>query len=195
MRDIAKLRSKPYFSAMIKSSQTANMRVALVGGITVFSMLGLAFAADPLYDTFCRVTGFGGTTRVATQAPAAVLDRKITVRFDANTPNTALQFKSLQQDQEVYLGAHNVAFFEATNPTDKPITAVASYNVTPHKGGPFFNKLECFCFEDRIFPPGETRKLPVVYFISPDLDGDRNAGELTFITLSYTFFEKGAEVG
>ena len=177
-------------STMSLSQNRAIKRTALVAGGGALAMLGLAFAADPLYDTFCRVTGFGGTTQIANAAPKAVLDRQITVRFDANTQDSALVFRPLQIDQKVQLGAHNVAFYEVTNPTDDIITAVASYNVTPHKGGPFFNKLECFCFEDRQFPPGETRRLPVVYFVDPDLDTDRNASELTYITLSYTFFEK-----
>ncbi len=167
-----------------------------VGATTVFlGMLGLAFAADPLYDSFCRVTGFGGTTRIATAPPTETLEAEMHVRFDANVADTALQFRPLQTTQTVRIGQHGLAFYEVTNPTDKEIRVIASYNVTPHMAGPYFNKLECFCFEERIIAAGETRKLPVVYFISPAVTEDRVASNLETITLSYTFYDSTSYKG
>lgn len=173
----------------------SNIQIAAGAGAIFLGMLGLAFAAEPIYKTFCQVTGFGGTTRVATAPPSEVLEKTITVRFDANVADTALEFRALQPTQDVQIGQHGLAFYEVSNPTDEAIRVIASYNVTPHYSGPYFNKLECFCFEERIIAPGETKKLPVVYFISPDIVEDRIAVNLETITLSYTFFDSSTYVG
>jgi cytochrome c oxidase assembly protein subunit 11 len=173
----------------------SNGAIAGISAAAVMGMLSLAFAADPLYDTFCKVTGFGGTTREATEAPDTILARTVTVRFDANVADTALQFKPLQTTQTVQLGQHGLAFYEVTNPTRSDISVIASYNVTPHMAGPYFNKLECFCFTERQIGPGETKKLPVVYFISPDMVDDRVMGNIETITLSYTFFDSSDYTG
>ena len=170
-------------------------KVAAGSAAIVIGMLGLGFAADPLYDTFCRVTGYGGTTRIATEAPDKVLEQDIVVRFDANVADTPLKFRALQKDQTVGLGQHGLAFYEVTNPSDREVRVIASYNVTPHYAGPFFNKLECFCFEERVIAAGETKKLPVVYFVSADMANDRIADDLETITLSYTFFDSSAYSG
>jgi cytochrome c oxidase assembly protein subunit 11 len=166
----------------------SNRLIAGIAGGTVAGMLALTFAAEPLYSSFCQITGFGGTTRVATEGPSEILGQTIDVRFDANVADAPLQFRALQTTQTVKIGQHGLAFYEVTNPTKKSVSVIASYNVTPHMAGPYFNKLECFCFSERIIAPGETRKLPVVYFISPDLVADRLAGKIETITLSYTFF-------
>ena len=173
----------------------SNRTTGLVAGAVFVGMLGLAFMAEPLYKTFCQVTGFGGTTRIATRAPEEILDQDITMRFDANVADTALVFRPLQREQTVKIGQHGLAFFEVENPTSEPIRVIASYNVTPHLAGPYFYKLECFCFEERVIAPGESKKLPVVYFISPDMIEDHVAGQLETITLSYTFFESTAYKG
>ncbi|MCL4148294.1 UNVERIFIED_CONTAM: hypothetical protein GTU68_000347 [Idotea baltica] len=152
-------------------------------------MSGLAYSSDYLYDTFCKVTGFGGTTRIAESAPSEVSDEMVTVRFDANVADTPLKFRPLQVSQDVHLGQHGLAFYEVSNPTERPISVIASYNVTPHYTGPFFNKLECFCFEERVIQAGETKKLPVVYFVAPEILEDRSARSIETITLSYTFFD------
>lgn len=165
-----------------------NTRLALIPAAIVVGMLCLSFAAKPLYDTFCKVTGFGGTTRIATAAPSAVLDREVDIRFDANIANVPLKFKPVEVSHTIKLGEHGLAFYEVTNTSDQPIAAVASYNVTPHKAGRFFNKLECFCFTERVFQPGETKKLPVVFFIAPELDEQKTLDDVRTITLSYTFF-------
>ncbi len=166
----------------------SNARIALIGAGLAGTMLGVTFAAEPLYSAFCEVTGFGGTTRVATEAPSEVLEETVEVRFAANVADTPLTFRALQGPQTVQIGQHGLAFYEVTNPTAYEVRVIATYNVTPHMAGPYFNKLECFCFSERVIGPGETRKLPVVYFISPDIVEDRVARNLETITLSYTFF-------
>lgn len=165
----------------------SNTKVALVSLGVFTGMLGLGFAADPLYDTFCKVTGFGGTTRIATAAPDRMVEQEVMVRFDANVADTPLTFHPLQTTQTLKLGQHGLAFYEVSNPTDQEIRVIASYNVTPHYAGLYFNKLECFCFEERVVAPGETKKLPIVYFVSADMLEDRVAKSLETITLSYTF--------
>ena len=166
-----------------------NMRLSLlISSGAGLAMLGLALSAPVLYRTFCQVTGYGGTVRIASQAPDSVLDRTVTMRFDTNVSGVPLIFRPLQQLQDVRLGEHGLAFFEVTNTSTQPVTAIASYNVTPHKTGQYFNKLECFCFDEQIFPAGETKRLPVVFFISPDMADDRNENDVRTITLSYTFF-------
>jgi len=152
-------------------------------------MLGLAFASKPLYDTFCRVTGFGGTTQLAEKAPERITNREIIVRFDANVANAPLRFRAIQNALPVQVGAHSLAFYEVTNTSASDVSVIASYNVTPHKVGRYFNKLECFCFEERIIKAGETKKLPVIFFIDPAIDEERNVADVRTITLSYTFFQ------
>lgn len=169
---------------MLKSSTIAYM----AGGV-VLGMLALAFASKPLYDTFCRVTGFGGTTRVATEAPSQVLDREIEIRFDANVSDAPLLFRPVKTSHMLPLGAHGLATYEVTNTAQTPISIVAGYNVTPHTAGRFFNKLECFCFEERIIEAGETKKLPVVFFVSPEMAEDGLMDSVSTITLSYTFYQ------
>jgi len=173
----------------------SNTKVALVSLGVFTGMLGLGFAADPLYDTFCKVTGFGGTTRIATAAPDRMVEQEVMVRFDANVADTPLTFHPLQTTQTLKLGQHGLAFYEVSNPTDQEIRVIASYNVTPHYAGPYFNKLECFCFEERVVAPGETKKLPIVYFVSADMLEDRVAKSLETITLSYTFFDSASYSG
>jgi cytochrome c oxidase assembly protein subunit 11 len=154
-------------------------------------MTGLAFAAPPLYDLFCRVTGYGGTTQVADAAPEKIAKETVQVFFDANVqPGVTLEFKPAQRSETIRIGESGLAFYTVKNTSDKPVVAVATYNVTPHATGPFFQKLECFCFEDRVFNPGETMELPVVYFVDPSILESRTARDMRQITLSYTFFAK-----
>lgn len=166
-----------------------NARIATFAAAGAIGMLGVAFASKPLYDAFCRVTGYGGTTQIAEAAPEAVLDREVTVRFDANTSGTPIRFRSLQTKMPAKLGEHGLAFYEVTNPSENDVSLIASYNVTPHKSGRFFNKIECFCFEERIIKAGETKKLPVVFFVDPSMDEERGLDDVRTITLSYTFFQ------
>lgn len=166
-----------------------NVRLALIPVGIVVTMLGLSFASKPLYDTFCRVTGFGGTTRIAETAPDRILDRQVTIRFDSNVNNVGLKFRPLKNAIDARLGEHALAYYEVTNTSDQAVGAIASYNVTPHKVGQYFNKLDCFCFTERVFQPGETKKLPVLFFISPDMDDRATMDDVRTITLSYTFYE------
>ena len=172
-----------------------NSRTAFGLGFAAVAMLGLAFASKPLYDTFCRVTGYGGTTQIADAAPSEVLGRTVDVRFDANVSDAPIRFRALQNDLPVRLGEHGLAFYEVTNQSSKDVSLIASYNVTPHKTGRFFNKLECFCFEERIIAAGETKRLPVVFFVDPAMDNESNLNDVRTITLSYTFYQTDAYEG
>lgn len=154
-------------------------------------MLGASFAAVPLYEAFCKVTGFGGATRRATTVAAQILDRTVEVRFDVNVPTGApLEFHASQTTETLRIGETGLAYFTVKNLSDRPVTAVASYNVTPHATGAYFQKLQCFCFQDRVFQPGETAQLPVLYYVDPKIVEDRDTRETKTITLSYTYFEK-----
>lgn len=167
-------------------------RMALTAGIVagvVCGMTGLAFAAGPIYDTFCRVTGYGGTTQTATAAASQILDRTIEVRFDANvSPDLPIEFAPQQLHQTIRLGETGLAFYRVRNTSDRPVTAIASYNVAPHKVGIYFQKLECFCFQEQVIGPGESAELPVVFYVDPELASDRDTEEVDAVTLSYTFF-------
>ena len=159
----------------------------------VAAMLGLALSAAPLYAAFCRVTGYGGTTQVSAKAPSRILARSIEVRFDANvSPDTPFEFKPEQVSQTLRIGETGVAYFTVKNLSARPVTAIASYNVTPHLTGVYFHKLQCFCFKDRVFQPGETAQLPVIYFVDPGLVDDRETRTTPTITLSYTYYRKDA---
>lgn len=178
---------------MAKPRNTGAVRTALICGAVVVGMAGAAFAAVPLYDAFCKATGFAGTVRRADRAPGAALDRKVLVRFDANTRDLPWTFKTEQVSQEVRIGATNMAFYKVTNTSDRPTTGMASYNVVPESAGPHFRKLQCFCFEAQTLQPGETVEFPVIYFVDPELATDPDAKRVDEITLSYTFFPAEAE--
>lgn len=165
-----------------------NGRVALICGVAFFGMVGAAYAAVPLYKLFCQVTGFDGTVRKAEAAPSTILDRKVTVRFDANLRELPWKFQTLQASQDVRIGETGLAFFKVTNPTDKPITGRALYNVVPEQAGPYFQKLECFCFTSQTIQPHQTVEFPVVYFVDPKYADDPETKGKSEITLSYTFF-------
>ena len=152
-------------------------------------MVGLAFAAVPLYDLFCRVTGFGGTPARAVEAPGAVADDRITVRFDASLARgMPWVFRPTQREMQIALGEQGLAFYRAHNPTSKPVKGVASFNVVPFAAGAHFSKVECFCFVEQILAPGETVEMPVAFFVDPGIREDPEAADLEEITLSYTFF-------
>ncbi|WP_171131457.1 MULTISPECIES: cytochrome c oxidase assembly protein [unclassified Ruegeria] len=156
----------------------------------VLLMGSLAWAAVPFYDWFCRVTGFGGTTGVAEAAPEDILDRTITVRFDASkAKDMAWEFKPVEREMEVRIGETGLAFYEAYNPTDRPIAGQASYNVAPYSAGGYFQKIACFCFEEQVLQPGERVEMPVSFFVDPELVEDLEAKYVHTITLSYTFYE------
>lgn len=156
----------------------------------VIFMGALSWAAVPFYDWFCRVTGFGGTPDVAEAAPEEALEQTITVRFDASKERgMAWEFKPLQREMEINIGDTGLAFYEAYNPTDRPIAGSASYNVTPYSAGGYFAKIQCFCFEEQILQPGERVEMPVTFFVDPEIVDDLEAKHVHTITLSYTFYE------
>jgi cytochrome c oxidase assembly protein subunit 11 len=177
-------------TAPLQPDRKKMTRTALLAVAIPVAMFGAAYAAVPIYELFCQVTGFGGTTQVATRAPSGVSDRTIEVRFDANhAPGLDISFVPLQRASTVKLGETGLAFYRFTNNSDKPVTAMATYNVTPHKTGIYFQKLQCFCFQEQTFQPGETMELPVVFYVAPELATDKDTEEVQTITLSYTFFE------
>ncbi|QUJ75298.1 cytochrome c oxidase assembly protein [Sulfitobacter albidus] len=163
--------------------------VAQTTGV-VLLMGGLAWASVPFYDWFCRVTGFGGVTGVSDVAPDEVLDQTVTVRFDGSLNNQMpWEFTPAQREMEVRIGETGLAFYEAHNPTDQPVAGQASYNVTPYQAGAFFQKIECFCFEEQVLMPGETIQMPVSFYVDPEMVDDRDGKYIHTITLSYTFYE------
>ncbi|UWP88175.1 cytochrome c oxidase assembly protein [Aliiroseovarius crassostreae] len=171
-------------------SLTAPQKTAakMVGVVIV--MGSLAWASVPFYDWFCRVTGFGGATSVAEQGSDVVLDQEILVRFDASLERgMPWEFKPVQHDMRIRIGETGLAFYEAYNPTDRPIAGTASYNVAPYAAGGFFTKIDCFCFEQQVLQPGERVTMPVTFYVDPELTKDREGKFVKAITLSYTFHE------
>lgn len=157
---------------------------------TVVLMGAMGWAAVPFYDWFCRTTGFGGATVVATTGPDDVLEQTIKIRFDASV-NTDMpwQFTPVVREMTVRIGETGLAFYEAYNPTDRAVAGSASYNVTPYQAGGFFTKIDCFCFEQQVLAPGERVQMPVTFYVDPAIVADRDAKFVHTITLSYTFFE------
>jgi len=168
-----------------------NKRSMLVLGGLVVGMLGMAYASVPLYKVFCQATGFGGTPRVSDVAADEVLERQITVRFDANVDkDLAWKFQPDQLTQTAHVGESVIATFSTTNLSDHPITGTASFNVSPAKAAAYFVKLDCFCFTEQTLAAGESVKMPVLYYVDPEIDTDRHLDEIKTMTLSYTFHEK-----
>lgn len=172
-------------------------RTSIILSGVALGMLGLAFASKPLYDAFCRATGYGGTTQRAEAASGVVLDRPVTVRFDANVaPDLGVEFKPVQHAETVQLGQNGLAFYRMTNLSSEPVTTIATFNVTPFKAGSYFRKVECFCFQEQHLAPGESVEMPVVYFVDPSLADQRRLEDVQTITLSYTAYrslEEAAE--
>jgi cytochrome c oxidase assembly protein subunit 11 len=167
----------------------SNRKVALLCGVFFASMVGAAYAAVPLYDLFCRMTGFGGTTQVAAVAPEHIGKRRINVRFDANTSGgLPWHFVPEVREREVALGETVLVNFKVTNTSSRTTWGTASYNVTPEMSGGYFAKLQCFCFTSQSLDAGEEMNMPVVFFVDPALDEDKDLDRVKTITLSYTFF-------
>lgn len=162
--------------------------VKLVG--VVLTMGSLAWASVPLYDLFCRVTGWGGATDVAEAAMDEPLDEQVTIRFDASrAAGMPWEFEPEQLKMKVRIGEEGLAFYEAHNPTDRPIAGTASFNVAPYSAGAYFSKIQCFCFEMQVLEPGQTVSMPVSFFVEPEILDDADAKYVKTITLSYTFHE------
>ena len=166
-----------------------DLQVAAACGVLVVAMTGLAFAAVPLYNWFCRTTGFAGTTQVATAAPGHVLDRRIEVRFDANvTGGLPWRFEPDQTSIEVRIGDVVTVGYTITNESTRETVGQASYNVWPPTAGAYFSKINCFCFTEQRLKPGEWRDMTVVFFVDPELAKDAEHDGLGTITLSYTMY-------
>lgn len=167
-----------------------NARVVVILLAVVVSMVGLSYASVPLYRLFCQVTGIGGTTQVGTNSyDMPVLDRDMTISFNADTGrDLPWKFEPVQRRVTVKVGEEALAFYRVTNTSDQEIVGTAVYNVTPFKAGPYFSKIECFCFTEQRLRPGESMDMPVTFFVDPQIADDRNLDEVKEITLSYTFY-------
>ncbi len=156
----------------------------------VLFMTSASFLSVPFYNWFCKVTGYGGATNVAQKESDIISDKVISVRFDASLEKgLEWEVKPVQRNMTLNLGETGLAFYEAYNPTDKPIAAQASFNVVPFSVGNFFNKIECFCFTEQILQPGEKIKMPVSFYVDPDLINNLESKNVTSVTLSYTFYK------
>ena len=169
-----------------------NYKLLIKITLFVFLMIGMSYASVPLYDLFCRVTGYGGTTQNSSLAPGSKGNYKnIQVRFDANV-NNSLNWEFLAPKDEILVqpGVEKIIYYTAKNLSDKTIVGTATYNVSPPKAGSIFMKIDCFCFVEQTLLPGEKVKMPVVFYIDPMIDSDESLKNLSEITLSYTFFKK-----
>ena len=180
-----------------------NRRVGLYALLGALAMLGLGYAAVPLYDLFCRVTGFGGTTQRATEQQASLAERmamsagapEISIRFDASTArDMPWTFKPEQVTDTVQIGVRDLAFYTARNDTTVPITGTATFNVEPEQAGKYFHKVQCFCFTEQVLQPGQEVRMPVLFYVDPAILDDPNASKIEQITLSYTFHKALAPV-
>lgn len=176
-------------TARVKQAARRNRTMALACVAFVGCMVGAAYAAVPLYQLFCAVTGYGGTTQRAEAAPVQPIERRIKVRFDGNV-SAALpwSFKPVKREVELNLGEVVTEQYHVVNVGSGPTAGTATFNVTPFEAGAYFNKLDCFCFTEQDLEPGETRDMPVVFFVDPAMDEDPNLAHIKTITLSYTFF-------
>ena len=173
---------------MIGRGRCSATALALV--LVVVGMVGASFAAVPLYDLFCRATGYGGTTKVATEVPERVGEREMTVRFNADVNrDLPWRFRPTQGSVTVRVGEPTLAFYRVENTSDRLIVGTAAYNVTPLTVGEYFSKIDCFCFTEQVLQPGEIAELPVSFFVDPSIADDPKMDRISTLTLSYTFFE------
>jgi cytochrome c oxidase assembly protein subunit 11 len=172
----------------MSGSRRVRVTAVLATGV-IAGMLGLTAAAVPLYDLFCRVTGYGGTTQRAAQAPEGALEQTIKVRFNADVAQgLPWSFAPAAREVEVRIGEQSLAFYRAHNSGSRPITGTATFNVTPAKAGVYFSKIDCFCFTEQVLDAGASADLPVSFFVDPAILDDPGARDVRSITLSYTFF-------
>lgn len=169
-----------------------NLKTGLIAGALAIAMVGVGFAAVPLYRIFCQVTGFGGTTMRVDEAQAATVKsgtRQITIRFDANhRDDLPWNFRPEKPTEKVTLGERDLAIYLARNLSSEAVTGSAIFNVTPTQAGQYFNKIQCFCFTEQTLKPGEEARMPVVFFVDPEIMNDPDTRDIEEITLSYTFF-------
>jgi cytochrome c oxidase assembly protein subunit 11 len=178
----------PLFKGPLSPQMRRNRKVVVICLAVFFGMVGAAYASIPLYRAFCQVTGFDGTVSRAKAAPKQVLDKTVTVRFDANVNGLPWDFTAEQTAQKVQLGETKLAFFKVVNNADQPVTARAVFNVVPEQAGSYFKKLQCFCFSDQTIGAHQTVEMPVLYFVDPKYATDFETKGQKEITLSYTFY-------
>ena len=166
----------------------ARTTVLICAGVVV-AMVGLAYASVPLYQLFCQVTGYGGTTQRADITSDTIIDRDMAIRFDANTAGIAWDFAPVETEIRLKVGENRLAFYRATNRSTSLVTGTATFNVTPLLAGAYFSKVDCFCFTEQTLKPGETVDMPVSFYIDPTIADDQEMDNVNTITLSYTFFE------
>jgi len=176
-----------------EATRRKNSRTGIVAGLVAAAMVGLGFAAVPLYNLFCKVTGFNGTTQrydpVAAAAEPKVLSDTVSVRFDSNvSPKLPWKFYPEHPRDTVSIGARDMAIFIARNESAHPVTGTATFNVTPLQAGKYFTKIQCFCFTQQTLQPGEQVRMPVLFFVDPKIKDDVDARDIQEITLSYTFY-------
>ena len=173
-----------------KTTHDKNTKTLLSIFGAVFFMVALSFASVPLYNLFCRVTGFGGTTQLSTSLPDTILDRQVTVQFTTAVNNKLpWSFKPDQNEVTLNIGQDALVSFTAQNNGPTPVAGTAIYNITPAKVGQYFHKTQCFCFDNQILTPHETMNMPVVFYIDPSIADDPNLDDVKRITLSYSFFK------
>jgi cytochrome c oxidase assembly protein subunit 11 len=180
-------------AALHAGHRKGNLRIALICAGIVAGMVGMAYAAVPLYALFCRVTGFGGTTQVADGNPKGTIAREMTVRFDANVSGGLAWSIKPSRPVTGKIGEVTTVEYVATNRSDKTVTGTAIFNVVPEAAGVYFNKIECFCFTEQTLKPGETVEMPVTFFVDPDLAENQELDTIRQITLSYTFYASSEE--
>ncbi len=162
--------------------------LTILSGVAV-SMLALGFASKPLYDTFCKITGYGGTTGQAVENTSDVIERFVTVNFDSNvSQDLPWEFTPDQRSMQVQVGKSSYAFYKVKNTSSQPVTGIATYNVAPIKAAPYFIKTECFCFTAQTLEPGKEVSFPVLFFIDSQIADETRLDDIKDITLSYTFF-------
>ena len=165
-----------------------NRKVGAIMTCVAVGMLGMAYAAVPLYQMFCQATGFAGTTQRVSKPSDTVLDHTITIRFDANVMALPWEFEPVVRTMQVKIGENALAFYRATNRSDRVLVGAASFNVSPDVTGGYFNKLECFCFKEQRLEPGESIEMPVSFYVDPAIMADKDGRRVQEITLSYTFY-------
>jgi cytochrome c oxidase assembly protein subunit 11 len=171
------------------TAASRNRRTVLACSAAVLAMTGLSFAAVPLYNLFCKVTGFAGTPMVGTAATGKTSDRIVSVAFDANVaPALGWRFEAEKTEIRAQVGVTQTVFYKITNASSRPMTGIATYNVQPNQSGAYFVKIQCFCFTETTLQPGETLEAPVVFYIDPEIELNRELASLKSITLSYTYF-------
>jgi cytochrome c oxidase assembly protein subunit 11 len=172
-------------------AEKSNVKTGLMAASIAVAMIGVGFAAVPLYRIFCQVTGFGGTTMKVSEAQAATVQsttKTMVIRFDANQRGLPWEFKPERPTDTVTIGAQDMSIFLARNDSSEPVTGSATFNVTPALAGKYFNKIQCFCFQEQTLKPGEQVRMPVLYYVDPKILTDPETKDIEEITLSYTFY-------